>query len=782
MKMKKFLCFVLCLILLISAFSVLSFAKKGKRQTPEKQKDIAIVFDNSGSMFFKWPNKVVGPSDRWSRALYATGVFASMLNYDSGDCLSIYPMASVTIGEKGNDKYNDEKPVVIASKDDVEKIHQIYTEKTNGTTLCPAKKALDKLKSNNNPNTEKVLIILTDGVFGRGLEDTDYQKDKKAETQKDLNKLSADCKKENIDIYFLGFGNDLKEGEKFSDKEINNIDISYVDDDANKLTDKLVEICNTIFQRNSVPGGVSDGHFSTDISTSLVVFAPDGEINGLSNVKPDEGSPINIIHGDTGGTSNVNADGNRDPKGFSPTKATGLKAQVATYSNCSPGDYTITSTSKKLQVYYEPDINVRTTLTSKKTGEVFTEEEALEKAKAGEKLNIPLPEEYTIDVTLVDGQTGKEIKESKLLGSNQKYEIDVKDSGGKNGNQPKPGDTVELTNECQGIDVTFYYELQGGQYSVTNDDSPFGSLQFPDFVDTTPVPDAKLEVTLECHQNQPPNPSNWYQLSKRDGWTPVVAKLTLDGQPLTAEQMKNVTVEECTIDGGHSDLLSYQPEDSSFNIFIGQDKDGNLLELEEMKDVLLKFAVRYKDPENKYSEEGSPAEDTKIIVISKNSAIFRYIVGGSIAAGAIFLLFFFLSRKVLPRKLIKSTMVFTISGKQINGNHKVKYNRRGKSLTVESIMPPDPESQCKISFSLYPVSRRWTPSRRRKVGIKGISGPSMGVKSVKLNGLSYTKDLKSGKFLAPGASPDDPIRDESNGEQIVINAKKSSLNCILDCR
>ena len=57
--------------------------------------DIAIVFDHSQSMYYN--------TDRWSQALYAIGVFASMLDYDAGDKLGIYPMETIMIGENGEE-------------------------------------------------------------------------------------------------------------------------------------------------------------------------------------------------------------------------------------------------------------------------------------------------------------------------------------------------------------------------------------------------------------------------------------------------------------------------------------------------------------------------------------------------------------------------------------------------------------------------------------------------------------------------------------------------------
>ena len=48
-----------------------------------KTYEIAVVFDNSGSMY---------DNQAWCRAKYAMEIFSSMLHYDSGDVLKIFPM------------------------------------------------------------------------------------------------------------------------------------------------------------------------------------------------------------------------------------------------------------------------------------------------------------------------------------------------------------------------------------------------------------------------------------------------------------------------------------------------------------------------------------------------------------------------------------------------------------------------------------------------------------------------------------------------------------------
>ena len=83
---------IICILYLLPAFNVKATESNIKKETTTH--DIAIVFDNSGSMY--------DDTDRWSQALYAIGVFASMLDYDAGDKLGIYPMGEISIGKDGS--------------------------------------------------------------------------------------------------------------------------------------------------------------------------------------------------------------------------------------------------------------------------------------------------------------------------------------------------------------------------------------------------------------------------------------------------------------------------------------------------------------------------------------------------------------------------------------------------------------------------------------------------------------------------------------------------------
>ena len=75
---------LLTLLMVLNVFAILPLTANAAKKT-EKSYEIAIVFDNSGSMY-------ENQGKSWCRAKYAMEIFASMLNYDKGDKLWIYPL------------------------------------------------------------------------------------------------------------------------------------------------------------------------------------------------------------------------------------------------------------------------------------------------------------------------------------------------------------------------------------------------------------------------------------------------------------------------------------------------------------------------------------------------------------------------------------------------------------------------------------------------------------------------------------------------------------------
>ena len=96
--MKKYISIILAVCLLIISMITAAPTAYASDKNSESRA-IAIVFDNSGSMYDEG-------DQAWCRATYAMEVFASMLN--KGDVLQIYPMWPITAGGR---EYTMENPL-----------------------------------------------------------------------------------------------------------------------------------------------------------------------------------------------------------------------------------------------------------------------------------------------------------------------------------------------------------------------------------------------------------------------------------------------------------------------------------------------------------------------------------------------------------------------------------------------------------------------------------------------------------------------------------------------
>ena len=115
-----------------------------------ESRTIAIVFDNSGSMYR-------GGNKAWCRATYAMEVFASMLN--KGDTLMVYPMNPITVDGQ---TYTMDSPFKITDASQANKLRDISTNNAQGTPIESLDTAFEGLKS--VATDKKYLIVLTDGT------------------------------------------------------------------------------------------------------------------------------------------------------------------------------------------------------------------------------------------------------------------------------------------------------------------------------------------------------------------------------------------------------------------------------------------------------------------------------------------------------------------------------------------------------------------------------------------------------------------------------------------
>lgn len=162
---------IIVAVMLMSVFvcsNAVNAASTGTIQKKEKSYEIAVVFDNSGSMFMNG-NKA------WSQAKYAMEIFASMLDYENGDKLSIFTMWAVITEDKDivkgeywdNFDYNknisaDNFRVDIRNNDDIEKISNMYTvydpvSKASNTPFAPIQEAYDYLRQSTATDKRQIL-------------------------------------------------------------------------------------------------------------------------------------------------------------------------------------------------------------------------------------------------------------------------------------------------------------------------------------------------------------------------------------------------------------------------------------------------------------------------------------------------------------------------------------------------------------------------------------------------------------------------------------------------
>ena len=119
---KRLLALLAALILIISA--VPAFATGSNAATKkETTRAIAIVYDNSGSMFAS------NTPQAWCQATYAVEVFAAMMN--KGDKLLIYPMNPV---RTDGGKYST-NPIELTGGGDLSKIRNIESERDADTPV-----------------------------------------------------------------------------------------------------------------------------------------------------------------------------------------------------------------------------------------------------------------------------------------------------------------------------------------------------------------------------------------------------------------------------------------------------------------------------------------------------------------------------------------------------------------------------------------------------------------------------------------------------------------------
>lgn len=583
---------LLMLLMVVSVFCTIPFTASAATVTKsEKNYDIAVVFDNSGSMY---------QNQGWCRAKYAMEIFASMLNYDK-DKLHIFPMWEVTTDGSQPNSGGSYAAIEVKSKKDIDKISNLYTVRPSNTPFAPITEAYNYLKSSSAD--EKWLIILTDGAFN--------QEARGQGASIDLQKRVSSLASKEIKVQYLGFGG----ATALKANEANNFFAKKSSDTS--LKDDLIGICNAIFQRSILPSNRLNGEkLNLDLSMKNVIVFAQGANAKIVSLKDSSGKEVAVTL-DSGQRkySDIKAKGYAD----APID-TSLAGQVVTFAACPKGEYTLSySGAEKIQIFYEPDVDIDISFTN----------------SDGQKIEKPedfVAGEYTVNSKIVDASTGEDVTSHELMGNDVKLSTYVKTS--KDSERKEYANGAKINFEPDDSTEIWVEGEYLGKYKISSkDDKKWDWLNGieinPDTVDF------KIDATVLQSQS-------WFKTKDHDNWKPIRIAMTLDGQPLTDEQLANTKLTITT-----SGDLKYRCEpiqgESAYNVYIAQDENGKYIEPETGK-YNLNASATYID---EYGEE-TTAKDDVSFEIQWYSKFWRWLLWILIILAIIIIIIMILNHPTLP--------------------------------------------------------------------------------------------------------------------------------------
>ena len=491
--MKKCISVILVVSLLMSCM-IIGIPQVHAAQKPSEAREIAIVFDNSGSMY-------IDGLKAWCQATYAMEVFASMLN--EGDTLWIYPMHPIEVDKQ---EYTMESPLKISEASQATKIRDIYTKKALGTPIESVDCAIQGLKQSQSAN--KYLIVLTDGeAFYRNVKEMSASATKKELDARFKKNAGADMK-----MMYLGIGKEvvmpgMAQSEYFVKRQAKN---------SEDVLSVLTEMCNQIFGRDTLPDNrITSNKIEFDLSMSKLIVFVQGE--NVSKVKVTGSS------GEVGKkvSESVLKYGERGCGNYESVPDKSLQGMMVTYEDCAAGSYTIehSGTASSIEVYYEPAADLDF---------VFTD--AMGKTVKPKEL---YEGEYKVSFGMKDAKTG-ELISSDLLGESHyrgSYYINGTEytitHDGASGEVPI---TLKM-NDTFDAELTVTY-LSG--YTITKDSSDFGWPDGGIQVRARPAGDLVLEIT---------GGDKSYSLPHLEEGKTFTAKVFYQGKQLTGDALKSVKLE-----------------------------------------------------------------------------------------------------------------------------------------------------------------------------------------------------------------------------------------------
>ena len=776
---RRLLSGTLAWLMLLTALGGTALAAGPAKDTVSRA--IAIVFDNSGSMY-------AGSNMAWCRATYAIEVFASMMN--QGDTLQVFPMYEVTAKGKS---YTSQSPVTVSGGGDISVIREMYTPHAGDTpieTIGDAHQALQRSSAD-----EKWLIVLTDGAefyennvgLGSG-------------TAARLSEVLTEYNK-SANVLYLGIGSVA-----VMPSVTGNGQYQYYADKASNSADvlsKLTNMCNMIFGRDELAAAGSQISFDVSMN-KLILFVQGSSISGVT-LKDSSGASV--------GNPSLEYDPRYSEKGAGTGIGSGtfgidtsLSGYIAIYDMpLEAGTYTLgyAGNVTNVSVYYEPDVDLVAQLTDE-SGAVVTASSQLYPGtyylnyglvdKDGNMTTSALLGTTSYEVTYIlngkeekvssdkSGQVALELKEGDVLEGKihvsylSGYSI-TKDSsqlGWPAGGfqvSPRPAGTLELKvsggqasyslsrleetpyqlqvwydgAQLTGQDleqVTFTAALEGGnagyelvregnscalylRYAGSAEATQCGDYHMTvqaSYTDEFGVPaqsnPAELDFTLEDDSYQLAmdiQGAGYFVIGDLERSDPILVKLTLSGQPMTDEQLAATAL---TVEGGGLTVTQEPvPGQSAYALHIVKDDQA----------VSGRYNLHIRASTTDQLGRQIAAEGDKGVELQPYPLWLRYLLIALIILLIIALILFYLSRKILPKKIAVNSAqtVFTVDGEMVQGAAKCNYSGGGKKRGSIQVSTPaysgSPLVKGGFALQLQAVTPRRVKSARRRALVTSIS-------------------------------------------------------------
>ena len=460
------------LALLTALATLVPFTALAKADTPPAH-IINLVYDDSGSMSD-------GGNKAWSQAKYGLEVMAAMLN--ENDTLNIYPMSQFESGAAGQIITLDGST---SPADRVRRIHDGFVPADGGTPFQAVRAAQQNL-ARQDPAARRWLVVLTDGQFQNG-------------PAEGLDQYFATATAGGMQAFYLGIGSDAA---KVAENAPNSVFSASVAD-SSQVIEALTNICNQMFERNSLP--VTGNSISFDVAMrKILVFA--------------QGKSVDITSIEGGGTTYqpvtapaVVKYSTKTAQNANPAYDDNLQGQVAEFPAMPAGNYQLNvSGAEQVSVYYEPDVGIGMWLIDQE-GRRYPATGVL---KDGD--TVPAGT-YTVQYSFTDDQ-GAPVT-STLLGD-VSYNATAENNGQSILDNCAPGCSITIAQGDTDI------HLEGGylKYNTISDDIHL----------TIGLPNLPLTITLT-------DPGDWTS-SNFDNHPCVTASVSIDNEPLTNDLWQTMDV------------------------------------------------------------------------------------------------------------------------------------------------------------------------------------------------------------------------------------------------